>query len=74
MDSKLRIGSKTIKLLEETIDSMFFNISLSSIFFNLFPLARVTEVKTNKQKMGLHQTKNLLQGEGNCQHNEEAAY
>ena len=45
LDLKLKIGSETMKLLEETIDSMFFNISLSSIFFNLFPLARVTEVK-----------------------------
>ena len=69
LDLKLKIGSETIKLLEETIDSMFFNISLSSIFFNLFPLARVTEVKNKwdciKPKIfcRVKETANVMKGQ-----------
>ena len=48
LNLKLKIGYETIKLLEEAIDSMIFNVILNNIFFYLSPLAMVTEVK-NKQ-------------------------
>ena len=41
----LALKLKTIKLLEENIDSKLFNISLSNIFFCMFPQARETEAK-----------------------------
>ena len=50
LNLKLKVGYETIKLLEETIDGMFFNVSLNNIFLYLSPLARVTEVKKTKKK------------------------
>ena len=49
LNLKLKVGYETIKLLEETIDGMFFNVSLNNIFLYLSPLARVTEVKKTKK-------------------------
>ena len=47
----INIRSETVKLLEETIGSMPFDISLSDIyifFFAMFPQARETKAKINK--------------------------
>ena len=60
-----------MKLLEESIGNMLFDISLSNTFLD------VSSGKGNKSKnnqIGLHQTKKLLHTEGNCQHNEKTTY
>ena len=61
LNLKLKIGYETIKLLEEAIDSMIFNVILNNIFFLSVSSGKGNRSKkqTNKQ-MGLHQSKNLL--------------
>ena len=49
----LNAKPETIKLLEENIANMLFDISLSNIFW-ICPFCQ------GKKKMGLHQTQNLL--------------
>ena len=44
----LNIRPATIKLLKENIDSMLFDIGLSSIVLNMSPQARETKAKINK--------------------------
>ena len=44
----LNVRPETIKLLEENTGSKLFDISLSSIFFDLSPQARATKAKINK--------------------------
>ena len=67
----LNVRSETIKLLEENIGSMLFNIILS----NIWVVCLLREKKQNqKRKMELDQTKTLLQSEGNNQQNENATY
>ena len=44
----LNVRTETIKLLEENIGSMLFDISLSNIFLALSPQARSTKAKINK--------------------------
>ena len=68
----LNVRPEAIKLLEENIGIMYFDISLSSVF-----LGYVSSAKGNKSKnkqMGLHQTKKLLHNKGNYQQNEKVAY
>ena len=59
---------ETIKLLEEKIGSMLFNIGLSNIFLDL----RQKNKSKNKQ-VEQHQTTKLLHSTGNYQQNEKAA-
>ena len=42
------VRPKTIKLLEENIGNMLFDISLSSIFQSISPQTRETKAKLNK--------------------------
>ena len=58
-----------MKLLEENIGNMFFDIGLSNIFFKYISSGNRNKCK-NKQ-MGLHQTKKLLCSKGNYQQNEK---
>ena len=44
----LSVRPETIKILEENISSMLFDISLSNVFLDLSPQARPTEAKINK--------------------------
>ena len=44
----LEVRSETIKLLEENIGSMLFDIGLSNIFLNMFSQAGETKAKINK--------------------------
>jgi len=44
----LNIRPETTKLLEENISSMLFDITLSNIFFNLFPQVKATKAKISK--------------------------
>ena len=44
----LNLRYEAIKLLEENTGSKLFDISLSSIFFDLSPQARATKAKINK--------------------------
>ena len=44
----LNVRPETIKLLEENIGSMLFDISHSDIFQDVSPQARETKEKTNK--------------------------
>ena len=60
-----------MKLLEESIGNMLFDISLSNTFLD------VSSGKGNKSKnnqIGLHQTKKLLHSEGTYQQNKKTAY
>ena len=68
---ELNVSPEAIKLMEENIGSMLFDISLSNIFWYVSP------GKGNKSKtkqMGLCQTKKPLDSKGNYQQNEKAAY
>ena len=56
--------AKAIKLLEENVDSKFFDISLSTF---VVYVSSGKGSKTKNKPMGLHQTKKLLQSEGNYQ-------
>ena len=58
---------ETIKLLEEKIGSMLFNIGLSNIFFGICLLKGYKNTQ-----MGLHQTKKLLHSKENHQQNKKA--
>ena len=66
----LNMRPESIKLLQENIGSMLFNINLSSIFVNTTS-HQARETKEKIKKMGLHQTKKLLHSKGNHQHNEK---
>ena len=44
----LNVSPETIKLLEENIGSTLFNMSLGSIFLDMYPRARETKAKINK--------------------------
>ena len=44
----LNVRPEAIKLLEENIDSMLTDISLSNIFLDLYPQARETKAKISK--------------------------
>ena len=46
--NRLKIVSQTIKLLQENIGSMLFDIDLSNIFLVMSPLAKGTKAKINK--------------------------
>ena len=59
----LNVRPETIKLLEENIGSTLFDISLRSIFSNTMS-TQARETKEKYKQMGLHQTKELLQGKG----------
>ena len=59
----LYIKGKIIKVLKENVGSKLFNIGISSIFLYQSPPGKENTSK-NKQ-MRLHQTKKLLQSEGN---------
>ena len=56
-----------LKLLEENVGSMLFDISLRNIEFT-------SSGKGNKSKKRLYQTKKLLHSKGNCLQNEKAVY
>ena len=43
----LNVRPATIKLIEENIDSVLFDISLSKIFLDMSPQARETKAKIN---------------------------
>ena len=47
-DKDLNLGSDTIKLLEDNIGRILFDINHSNIFFK--PSPRVMEIRTNRQK------------------------
>ena len=70
---------KTIKLLEENLGSMVFDISFSNIFLDMSPQARETEIKINKwnykklksfstAKETNNRTDNLLNGKRHSNH------
>ena len=65
----MNVRHETIKLLEEYIGSMPFDMGLSNIFLDMSPQAE----KQNKQ-IGLYQTKKLLNNKGNNQQNEMTTY
>ena len=44
----LNVRPETIKLLEENIGSMLFDIALSNIFLDMSPQGRETKAKINK--------------------------
>ena len=44
----LNVSPEPIKVLEESIDSVFFDIGLSNIFSDMSLLARETEAKLSK--------------------------
>ena len=44
----LNVRPETIKLLEENMDNMLFDISLSNVFLNMSPQARETKTKIKK--------------------------
>ena len=44
----MNVKTKTIKLLEENIDSMLVDIFLSNIFLDMSPQAREAKAKLNK--------------------------
>ena len=48
MDKDLNVRPKTIRLLEENIDSMLFDISLINISLDMSPQAKETKTKINK--------------------------
>ena len=48
MDKDLNVRPKTIRLLEENIDSMLFDISLINISLDISPQASETKTKINK--------------------------
>ena len=56
-----------MKLLEENIGSMLFDIGLSNIFLDMSPQARETKAKIKQR--GLHQTKKFLHSKENYQQN-----
>ena len=62
----------TIKLLEENIGRVLFDIIIAIFFFlDLSPKAEKTKAKINKWKlMKLHETSNLLHSKGNHWQNE----
>ena len=68
----LNLRPETIKLLEESISSVLFDIRIINIFF-----ASISSGKRNKSKnkqMGLHKTKNFCTEKEAMNKNEKAAY
>ena len=64
---------KVLIKLEENISSTLFDIGLSSIFFEGHVYSDMGNKRENKQ-MGLHQTKELLQGKENQEQNEKTTH
>ena len=62
----LNVTPETMKLLEQNIGSMLFDINLSNIFI---PVSSSKENKSNNKQMVLHQTKKLLHSEENQRQN-----
>ena len=67
---ELNVRSEIIKVLEENISSILFDIDLSNNFLVISPLAN----KNKEKQMRLHQIKKLLHREGNYQQKEKAIY
>ena len=59
----LRVKPKTVRLLEEYKGSTLFDISLKMIFSDTMS-SQTRETIEKKNHMGLHHTKELLQGKG----------
>ena len=55
----LNVRRETIKLIEENIRCMIFDISLSNIFLNMSPQTR--EINRKNKQMRLHQTQTFAQ-------------
>ena len=72
MNLDLNVRPETIKLSEEHIGSILFDIGLSTIFLNSSPQAWATKQKN--EQMNQHQTKELLPSEGNHQQNKKAIH
>ena len=68
----LYVSLEIIKLLEENIGSVLFDIGLCNIFLDLSPQARETKTKINT--WDFIKTKKLLYSEGNYQQNEKATH
>ena len=68
----LNVRPETIKLLEENIGSMLFDIGLTICFFDLYPQARVTKAKINK--CNCIKLKSFLHSEGNHQEDGRTPY
>ena len=67
---ELNVRSEIIKVLEENISSILFDIDLSNNFLVISPLAN----KNKEKQMRLYQIKKLLHREGNYQQKEKAIY
>ena len=66
------LDPQTIKIIENSTGSKISDIAHSNILSDVFPQARETKEK-NKQ-MGLHQTKNFLNSQGNHQQNKKTTH
>ena len=71
MDQRLEVRPETIKLLEENIGSTLFDMGLRRIFSNT---VSTQTMETKNKQVGLHQTKELLQGKGNQDQNEKTTH
>ena len=56
----LNVRSETLKLLEENVGSMLFDISLSIFFFSLNMYSQARELNKIKKTMSPHQTQRPL--------------
>ena len=63
----MNVSAETIEILEENIGGKFPDIGLGDDFLDLTPKVKV-------KKVGLHQTKKLLDSKGNNQQDEKATY
>ena len=66
----LNVRFETIKILKENTGSKTLDIVHNNILSAISPQAR----ETNKQKMGLHQTKTCLHSKGDHQQNEKTPH